>query len=181
MRDRTVAARYAKALLILTDKRGETPRALEDLHGLLEVLKPGTRIGDVMASPEVRLADKRSVLKAGFEGRVLRSAAVFVDLLLRKKRLGEFPTIVAEFEALVERAQGIQRARVVSAVPLTVAELERLHHVLEQSTRSRIKLDAGIDPALLGGAFVRIGDRVLDRSVRSLLDAIARQLHEIPV
>ncbi len=181
MKDTTVAGRYARGLFIFTEKRGETVRALEDLKGLLEVLKPGTRVGHFLASPEVRLPEKRKALERGLEGKVLRGVVLFLDLLLRKKRLSHFATVVEEFEALVEKAQGVQRARVVSATPLTKAELDRLHRELERITGARIRFTTEIDPALLGGAMVRIGDRVIDRTVRTLLEAISRQLREVSV
>ena len=88
---------------------------------------------------------------------------------------------MAEFEALVEKAQGIQRAQVTSAVPLTKPELERLHRELERSTKSKINLTTEVDPRLLGGALVRIGDHVIDRSVRTLLSSIEQQLMEVSV
>jgi F-type H+-transporting ATPase subunit delta len=181
MRDTTVANRYARALFIVTEKRHETARALEDLKSLLEVLAPGGPVGAFLASPQVRLADKRAVLKRGLEGKASTVVMLFVDLLLRKKRLAGFATIVEEFEGLVEKAQGIQRARVASAVPLEPVETQRVRDALERHTRSTIKLTTEVDPALLGGALVRIGDRVIDRSVRTLLESIEKQLHEVSV
>jgi F-type H+-transporting ATPase subunit delta len=181
MRDVSAAGRYARALLIVTERRRETARALEDLRGLGPALAPGTRASAILTSPEVRLADKREALRRGLQGRVLPIVAVFVDLLQRKKRLGLFQIIVEEFEALVERSQGIRRAEVTSAVPLTDAETERLHASLERYLRSKVRLQTRVDPALLGGALARIGDRVVDRSVRTLLDSISRQLHEASV
>ena len=129
----------------------------------------------------MRLADKRELLRAALEKRAVRAVAVFVDLLLRKKRLRDLPTIVTEFEALVERAQGVQRAHLVSAVPFGKAELAKLQAQLEARTHGKIKLSTEVDARLLGGALVRIGDRVIDRSVRTLLGAIATQLHETTV
>jgi len=181
VRDAIVAARYARALHLVTEKRGETALALPDLKGVLEVLKPGSRIGNFFASPEVLMTAKREALKRAFDGRALRTVIVFIDLLLRKKRLNELPTITSEFEALVEKAQGIQRAKLTSAVPFTPAEIETLHRELEQLTGKTIRLTTDVDPALIGGALVRIGDRVIDRSVRTLLDAITRRLHEARV
>jgi len=70
---------------------------------------------------------------------------------------------------------------VVSAVPLTDGERKRLHGELEQFTRKKIVLEALIDPSLVGGAYVRIGDRVIDRSVKSLLGSLAQQLYEVSV
>ena len=181
MKDTTVGARYARALFLLTEKRGETVRALEDLKGMGEVLKPGSRVGTLLATPQVLLADKRRVMLQLLEGRVAHAVALFLDLLLRKHRLRELEVIVHEFEAIVERQQGIQRAQVVSAVPLSSQELARLHKELEGRTKSKIHLTAAIDDRLVGGALVRIGDRVIDRSVRTLLEQIERQLFEVSV
>lgn len=181
MKDTTVAARYAKALFIVTEKRAETAQALEDLKGLGQVLAHGGRVANFLANPETRLADKRQVMKKAFDGRVLPLVAVFVDLLLRKKRLGEFQTVIVEFEELVERAMGITRAHVMSAVPMRDDETQRLHTVLERYTQAHVKLTTGVDPELLGGALVRIGDRVVDRSVKTLLESIEKQLFEVSV
>lgn len=181
MQDTTVAARYAKALFLVTEPRGETAQALADLKGLWEVVKPGTRVGYFLATPQVLLSDKRKALLQSLEGASLRSVALFLDLLLKKKRLAELERVVTEFEALVERAQGLQRAHVVSAVPMTDAETQRLHAELERYTKKKIRLTAEVDSSLVGGALVRIGDRVVDRSVRTLLETIGRQLHETSV
>ena len=181
MKDSTVGARYARALLIVTERRGETLAALEDLKAMGEMLAPGTRVGTLLRTPQVLPADKRRVMLEVLEGKALRSVVVFVDLLLRKKRLGELGTIVHEFEALVEKQQGIRRAEVVSAVPLVPDERSRLHAELERMTGSKIRLAADVDPRLVGGALVRIGDRVIDRSVRTLLEAIHQQLSEVSV
>jgi F-type H+-transporting ATPase subunit delta len=181
MKDLSVAERYARALFLVTEKRRETARVLEDLKALVPVLGPGARIRGYLASPEVRLADKRGALGDALEGRVLPLVAVFVDLLLRKKRLGLFERATVEFEALVERSQGIHRAHVVSAAPLSSDETGRLLAALEKRLAGKVRLTASVDPALLGGATVRIGDRVLDRSVHTLLAAISHQLYQASV
>jgi F-type H+-transporting ATPase subunit delta len=181
MKDTTVAGRYARALFIVTEKRKETPSALEDLKGVSRMLRPDTAVGRLVASPLVLLSDKRKVLGEGLKGKLVASVGAFIDLLLRKKRLTELERIVEQFEALVEKAQGIKRAQVVSAVPLTAAEVTRLHAELERYTHAKIKLTASVEPELLGGALVRIGDRVVDRTVRSLLESITQRLVDVSV
>src|SRR5262245_43519035 len=178
MKDTTVASRYAHALFTVTEKRGETEQALADLQGLAKTLEPGTRAGDLLRAPLVLLADKRKVVVEVLGARTLRSVALFVDLLLRKKRLTDFVDIVTQFEALVEHKQGVRRAHVTSAVPLTSDEMTRLHKELERYTMSKIKLTSDVDARLLGGALVRIGDRVIDRSVHTLLASIRKTLQE---
>ena len=179
--DSTVAARYARALFIVTEKRGETSRALEDVRGMAAVLGAGTAVRNLLLSPGVTLAHKREALATTFKGRVVPIVAVFVDLLVRKRRVGEFPGIAREFEALVEKREGIQRAELISAVPMVEAETRRLHEALERWTKKKIRLSSSVDPELLGGAMVRIGDRLIDRSVRTLLERIGEQWSEASV
>lgn len=190
MKDTSVAGRYAMALFLLTEKQQARlgapflellQRSLDELHGLGTLLRPGTSLGDFLANPQVRPLDKRAVLEKGLKGRTLPSVQVFADLLLRKKRLALVDHVAREFQILVERAQGLQRATVVSAVPLTEPERSRLHAELQASTGKQIVLDAQVEPELLGGAYVRIGDRVIDRSVRTLLQSISDQLYETSV
>ena len=190
IKDASVAARYARALQILTEKqaakagRAHIPlleQTLEELQGLAQLLAHGTRLGKFVLDPQISPADRRRVLEQGLAQRVLPSVRVFADLLLRKKRIALLEAIAHEFQAIVERAKGLERATVVSAVRLTDGERDRLHHELERFTGKKIVLESLVDASLVGGAYVRIGDRVIDRSVRSLLGSLAQQLYEVSV
>ena len=188
IKDASVAGRYAHALQILTEKqaakagRAHIPlleRTLEELQGLARLLAHGTRLGTFVQDPQISPADRRRVLEQGLEHRVLPSVRVFADLLLRKKRIALLEAIAHEFQVIVERAKGLERATVVSAVRLT--DGDRLHRELERFTGKKIVLESLVDASLVGGAYVRIGDRVIDRSVRSLLGSLAQQLYEVSV
>jgi len=190
IKDASVAARYARALKILTDKqaaksgRPHVPlldQTLEELQGLAQLLAPGTPLGKFVLDPQVSPLDRRTLLEHGLQGKVLPSVRVFADLLLRKKRVGLLAAIAHEFQAIVERAKGLERATVVSAVLLTDSERDRLHRELERFTGKKIVLESLVDASLVGGAYVRIGDRVIDRSVKSLLSSLAQQLYEVSV
>ena len=190
IKDASVAARYARALQILTEKQAakagralipQLEQTLEELQGLAQLLAHGTRLGKFVLDPQIGPADRRRVLEQGLSGRVLPSVRVFADLLLRKKRLVLLGAIAHEFQVIVERATGLERATVVSAVRLTDGERDRLHRELERFTAKKIVLESLVDASLVGGAYVRIGDRVIDRSVRSLLGSLAQQLYEVSV
>jgi F-type H+-transporting ATPase subunit delta len=176
VKDTTVAGRYARALFLVTEKRGETDRALEDLRGLGVLADPAGHNGMLLASPLVLLTDKRAAMKRVLDGKALPTVVLFADLMLRKHRFGELPVIVHEYQALVEKKHGVQRATVASAVPLTDAERRRLHQELERMTGTSVTLATVIDPTLVGGVQVRIGDRLIDRTVKSMLEGIERQL-----
>jgi len=190
MNESSVAIRYAKALLILTEKQTAKAGSLlvpvlevtrGDLESFAALVAPGTRLGELLAHPKVSPLDKRKVLGLALEGRVVNSVLVFADLLLRKKRLALATPISHEFKALVDIAKGVQMATVVSAVPLNEAERTRLLTELQTVTGKHIVLAAELDPSLIGGAYVRIGDRVIDRSVKTLLEAVSHQLYEVSV
>ena len=190
IQDASVAGRYARALQILTEKQAAKngkpllallEQTLVELQGVASLVAPGSRLGKFLLDPQISPDDRRKVLDHGLHGQVLPSVRVFGDLLLRKHRLGIAQAIAREFQTIVERAKGLERAMVVSAVPLTEAEQKRLHSELERFTGKHIVLEARLDASLVGGAYVRIGDRVIDRSVRSLLAAIAQQLQEVSV
>ena len=190
IKDASLAARYARALQILTEKQaaksGRAPipileQSLEELQGLAKLLAHGTRLGKFVLDPQISPHDRRRVLEQGLQGKVLPGVRVFADLLLRKKRVALLEAIAHEFQAIVERAKGLERATVVSAVRLTDGERDRLHHELERFTGKKIVLESAVDAALVGGAYVRIGDRVIDRSVKSLLGSLAQQLYEVSV
>lgn len=189
-KDASIAGRYARALLLLTErqsaKTGEPllarlERTLGELDAVAGLAAPGSRLGVFLADPQVSPADRRRVLEQGLKGRAMPSVQVFADLLLRKKRIGITASIAREFKAIVERAKGLERATVVSAVPLNAAEIKRLHAELERVTGKKIVLEAQLDPTVLGGAYVRIGDRVVDRTVSTLLESIANRLYEVSV
>lgn len=185
-----VSGRYAKALYLLTERlaaKDRQPllplleRTLADLGSVTGLVRPGSRLGGFLANPQVSPDTKRRVLETGLKDRALRSVVIFTDLLLRKKRLRLVDAITKEFQALVERAQNLQRAQLVSAVPLTRDEVARLHAELERTTNRKIVLTETVDPSLVGGAYVRIGDRIIDRSVQTLLETITHQLFDVSV
>ncbi len=190
MKDVSVAGRYARALQLLVTKQATKAgspvvelleRTLEELQGLATLLAPGTRAGRFLLDPQVSPADRRRILAQALQDKVTPGVRVFADLLLRKKRLGLVHAIAHEFQTIVERVKGLERAVVVSAVALTDGERARLGTELERVTGKKIVLATQLDPTLVGGAYVRIGDRVIDRSVKNLLESISRQLYEVSV
>ncbi len=177
--DALAAERYARALFMVAERRGEIFEALEDLKRLLAMVREDPRLGGYLRSPQVALERKRTLLRSALAERVLLPVASFMDLLLRKKRMGLFPATVDEYEKQVRAWQGLQEAEAVSAVPLTEDEVKRLHARLESSTGLTIELKTRVDPGLLGGLTVRIGDRVMDRSVKGLLRSLQERLCEV--
>ena len=96
--------------------------------------------------------------------------------MLRRGRIQELPKLAAEFRRLDNERKGITHATATSASPLTKDEVAALARRLEEYTGGRVELDVQVDPSLLGGLVVRVGDRLIDGSVRSRLERLRNQL-----
>jgi F-type H+-transporting ATPase subunit delta len=96
--------------------------------------------------------------------------------MLRRSRIDQLPRVAAEFRRLDNARQGITLATATSAAPLSPDEIQAVTGRMEQITGGRVELDVQVDPSLLGGLVVRVGDRLIDGSVRGRLERLRNQL-----
>jgi F-type H+-transporting ATPase subunit delta len=176
-RDVTIARRYAQALFMAASKKDVIARVGQDLATLRTADQAADdRLRLFLEAPQVPTDQKIEVIEKGLRPFAHPLVVEFLKLLIAKKRLFRMRDIEHEFERLVEQHQGIVRARVTSAVPLNDAELNGLVASLEQGLSKKVKVDAHVDPAILGGLVVKVGDRIADRSVTTLLSELREQL-----
>jgi F-type H+-transporting ATPase subunit delta len=129
----------------------------------------------VLANPALPL-EQRLAAAEGVFGTLSQPVRNTIFLLIRRGRIEQLPRVVAEFVRLDERRQGITHATATSASPLTDLEVKALTARLEQMTGGRIALTTDVDASLLGGLVVRVGDRLIDGSVRGRLERLRNQL-----
>jgi|SRR5579871_2584038 len=168
------ARRYAEALYLIAKQRGTLDAwqtALTRLGTLLE--EPGAQ--QVLATPGVPIAAKRAALESA-AGPIPREVGIMIDMLLQRKRVGLLPRIAEAFAARVRQDRGIELAEVVSAVELTAVEREEIAQRLEQRLGRTVQVTTRVDPTLIGGVVARVGDQLIDASVRSKLEALRRRL-----
>ena len=97
-------------------------------------------------------------------------------LLVRKSRVGLVKEIAEEFSSMVEEREGIVRAKVFTAVPITDSERAQILQALRQRTGREVILDVEVDPELLGGIVIQMGDRLIDASTRARLESLRESL-----
>ena len=176
-RDTTIARRYAQALYMAAQKKDAVDRVWDDLQGVIAVDKAaGDRFRLFLESPHVPTEHKFAALEATFRPVVHGLVVEFFRLLLAKKRLFELRTIIEEFQRLVEDHRGVVRARVTSALPMHDAELTGLVSALEGGLGKKVRVVSNVDPGIIGGLVVRVGDRIADQSVRTQLTRLREQL-----
>jgi F-type H+-transporting ATPase subunit delta len=129
----------------------------------------------VLANPALPL-EQRLAAAEGVHARLSQPVRNLIFLLVRRGRIEQLPRVVDEFVRLDDRRQGITHATATSASPLTDLEVKALTARLEQMTGGRIALETDVDESLLGGLIVRVGDRLIDGSVRGRLERLRQQL-----
>jgi F-type H+-transporting ATPase subunit delta len=171
----TAVRRYAEAVFQIATRDGTVDAWQERLDHLGGVLDD-PNIGRMAANPALPLGERERLLLAGLEWDEGDPAANLVRLLLRRGRIRLAGAMATEFRALVQRSRGIVGATVESATPLSDAEVEAIRERLEQMTGRQVELSVRVEPALIGGVAVRIGDRMIDASVRGRLRRLRERL-----
>ncbi len=174
-RPTTAARRYAEAAFGLALRDNSIDAWAEDLQIAAELLGD-ERVRRVIENPSRPLAERQKVIARLLGKRVRMPAQNLVRLLSERRRLDLVPAIAAEYRRLVNRHNGIVTAIVTSAAPLEPDETAALTERLRQMTGATVELDVRIDPDLIGGLTVRVGDRLLDASVRGRLERLREQL-----
>jgi F-type H+-transporting ATPase subunit delta len=134
------------------------------------------RVLRMLANPALPLDQRLGMAKSIFGKSVGRPLLNLIGLMLRRGRIHELPRLAAEFRRLDNARQGITIATAISAAPLTQDEIRALTERLEALTGGRVELEVQVDPSLLGGLVVRVGDRMIDGSVRGRLERLRNQL-----
>ncbi len=176
-----VARRYAHALFDSAAARGLLDAVESDLAALVRLLRAEPRLSSILVSPQVTNAEKRQLLTAVLGGRVHVLVLELLWLLMGKKRLPVLHQIIEGYGYLLEAHRNIVRAEVTTAVPLTAAHEQRLKAALERRTGKTVLIERQVDPRIVGGVMVRMGDAIIDRSVRRAFHEIRAGLLEVPV
>ena len=170
------ARRYALALTQEAESTGQAAAVDADVVFLGETLDGSRELRLFFQSPVVSREKKENVLKSLFSERVSPLTMRFLRLLVSKQREALIPAVVAAVRALRDTATGTVEAHVRTAKPLSDAETAALQTSLEARAGHPVRLAVEVQPALIGGLVVRVGDVVYDRSVRHQLETLRDQL-----
>ena len=171
----TAARRYAEAAFEVGQRDGtvETWRRELDAAG---AIVDDDRVARLLGNPAIAEERRLELAESTFGKLVGRPVLNLIGLMLRRGRIDELPRVAAEFRRLDNERQGITPATATSAVPLSEDEVRAVTARLEAMTGGRVDLDLRVDPDLIGGLVVRVGDRLIDGSVRSRLERLRNQL-----
>ena len=168
-----LSKRYARALFSLGQEDGSFMKYGQELKEFTDFYRMNKDFEQAIANPIFAAEDRKKVLKivlerSGFSDLVKN----FLNLLLDKNRIGAIEAITDYYLRLTDDASNIAHAEIITAKPLKGETLQRVVKSLEGLTSKEIKPDVSEDPDLIGGIVVKIGDLVLDGSLRAQLDGL---------
>jgi F-type H+-transporting ATPase subunit delta len=173
----TIAARYAEAIYELGVDENNLPRLAQEFGALAEAYQGVPDLRAALESPVVAEQARRAVLAELADRLGLTTVTRnTLGLLAARHRLALLPHIARALGRLSDERSGVERATVTSAAPLPVAFLERLASELSRSSGKKVVVEHRVDPSLIGGVVTRIGDRVIDGSVKNRLNTLRRNV-----
>ncbi len=175
-----LASNFGNALFMLAIENGTLERVRSDIEEAALASAREPKYLPLIDSPALPLADRLSLIDKAFSG--VSSEVKNTLKLLSEKRLAYIlPKVKDAFMKEYDSYKGIERVTAITAVPLTMEQIERLKAKLQRVTGKQIIIENSIDPGLLGGMKLRYLGRQLDGSIRSRLDAFEKSLTELSV
>jgi len=175
-----VSKTYGDALFEVAVEEGKLDTILEEVEAVLKVLKEDKEYISLLAHPRISVEEKRSMAEEVFKGRVSDELTGFIVTIVEKGRITEIEDILSYFVSRVWDEKKIGAVRVTSASALSDRQKKEIEKKLSRTTSyAQFCIDYTVNPALIGGLVIQIGDRVVDGSVKTKLENMAKELNQI--
>ena len=171
---------YGDALFSLAVEEDKLDVIWEEVKGIRDAVTENPEFLSVICHPEMEQEKKLSVLDDIFKGKMSDDTMGFLNVLVRKGRFGELLPILDYFDEQAKEYKKIGVVKVSTPMPLSDEQKEQVEKkLLAVTDYESLQIQYEIDESLLGGMVIRIGDRVLDNSIRSKMELMSRQLYKV--
>lgn len=170
MKNLAIARRYAKALLLIGKEDGQAEAYRKELENIAALLERERALEQAVSNPLYDVENRRRVLEAIIEKLDLSEAMTsFLLLVFDKGRMGFIGSINEYYQKIADELKGVARAELVSATELSTVAVEKIRKSLSDMTGKAVILSMKQDPGLIGGVVTKLGDLVLDGSIKTQL------------
>ncbi len=173
-----IGERYAEALYDLAKDLGKVEEMERELTVIKDIVGKDRDLQKILYHPRITAEEKKELLTTLFKGKITNVTFSFLQLLVDKQREQYLGDIVDAFVFKANEDRNILTAEISSAVQLSNAEKANLKKVLAKVTGKDMATQFAIDPDLLGGVVVKIGDRVIDGSLKTRFAAMREYLRQ---
>jgi F-type H+-transporting ATPase subunit delta len=171
MLNKSVARRYAEAFFSIARETNKIDDYQAELGTIVQSIKETEGLGEYFAHPLVPAREKKELAQA-----VSPLTLNFFLMVIDKKRETYLEVIHQEYADMADESRNIKKAQLISAMPVSEQDVQNLADNLSRSTGKTIKLDLSVDPAIIGGLKIRIGDKIIDASVTKKLEMLKKNL-----
>ena len=176
MREPTIARNYAEALLELAQKAGDLAGWGETIDKIADGMETDRRLRVFLESPRVSAQKKNAILQKAYGSQLPRSFVRFLQALVNNRRQMLIPAIAHEYHDLVDRVEGRVHASVTVVREPEAADQKVITEQLSRTLGKNVVPHFHVNPSILGGVIVRVGDTVLDGSVRRRLATLRARM-----
>lgn len=175
-----LSRRYAKSLFDLAEERKVSDAVFSDMELVRAVSAASRDFRKLMQNPTVNTDKKLAVLKLIFGGKVNDITLSFFTILTKKRREEYMNEIAASYISLFRAKKGITVAQLLTAVPAEETLRKQIMEIVQRDTGRKIVLEETVDPSLIGGFILNVGDRQFDESVSRKLRTLHREFETNP-
>lgn len=177
-----VSATYGDALFELAVSQNRVDAYYDEAQAVLSVFNDNRELMEVLNHPKIVKEEKISVIENIFSKFVSKEMTGFLVTIVTKDRSGEIPEIFDYFIKKVKEYRHIGVAYVTTPMELSESSREKLvDKLLKTTDYKKFEMNYAVDKSLIGGMVIRIGDRVVDSSIKHKLDSLSRELAQIDV
>ena len=175
-----ISKAYGEALFELAIEKNELDSIAEQVNLLANAFAENPELVKLLSHPKISKEEKVNVIESIFKGRMSDDIVGFLVVIVEKDRGSEIEDILKLFQAKVREYKKIGVAFVTSAIELTKEQKQKVEQkLLQQTAYESFEVDYRVDESLIGGMIIRIGDRVVDSSIRSKLDNLTKELKKV--
>ncbi|WP_019121082.1 F0F1 ATP synthase subunit delta [Brevibacillus massiliensis] len=168
-----VAKRYARALFEVAKERGLIDQVETELKSIVDAVRQNEDLTKILMHPHISVGAKKELISQLFEAHVAEVTSNFLAVLIDNGRESDLENIANAYVKLANEERGIADALLTSAKPLSSEEQAEIAERFGKLLNKRLRFETVVDPAILGGIVIKIGDRLYDGSIRSKLEHFA--------
>ncbi|SHG93035.1 ATP synthase F1 subcomplex delta subunit [Thermosyntropha lipolytica DSM 11003] len=181
MLNKSVARRYAEAFFSIAQEKGNIDQYQQELEYVIEAINGVEYLKEYLWHLLIPTKDKKETIRKILDGKVSETTLNFVCLIIDKRRERYLELIVEEYKNMADDFRNIIKAELVSAKEIPEEQVQALAERLSQTTGKIVKFTQKVDPSLLGGVKIRVGDQVIDGTVAKKLETLREALKQAKI
>ena len=170
------AKKYAQAIFDVAKNKGIIEIVYENLEFVEETIDISLELKELLENPTISLIKKKEILEALFKDKIKEDTLNFLYVIVDKNRINIISSIVYVYKELIEEYKDIIKAQVVSAVEIKEETKDRLKKELDKKLKKDVKIDYFIEEEIIGGLIIKLGDKIIDGSVRRKIEEIKNKI-----